>query len=373
MGKAVGGGGYALLKYAEHLARKGHIVSVEGIHKDNPVIKGMDLSIFHTVSCRPGFPRLFKGAGRIDNLMEKIYFSTHLRRFVIRERFDWIIGSLRDSAIKAVKLARLSGSLSANFVYETPPWMEHDLGRLWFEEYKGRFKKSWLRTKKAYRESDVLISTSKLSKRWCDGWLKTKKVNDYVYPGVDEVSLNPSLKKKNQIIYIGRLDIYKNIGFAIEALSLVKNAPPLIIAGSGSMRKELENLARSLNVKVRFKGKVADSEKWRLLQESRVLLFPSLHEGFGMPPLEALLMRTPAICSDKEIFHEVYGNHVEYVPLNDRHAFARKIQFLLENPDYCARKGLEGRKFALEKFSWKKVTAKLESILASELSRRRGK
>ena len=68
-----------------------------------------------------------------------------------QELTDFIIGYLRDSAIKAQRIGKQYNIKVANFVFENPQWMKEDLKDIWEEEWKqDSFKDSWLKTKTAY-------------------------------------------------------------------------------------------------------------------------------------------------------------------------------------------------------------------------------
>ncbi|MFA5581747.1 MAG: glycosyltransferase family 1 protein [Paracoccaceae bacterium] len=62
-----------------------------------------------------------------------------------------------------------------------------------------------------------------------------------------------------------------------------------------------------------------------LLQGARALLFPSLTEGFGLPPLEAAALGVPVICADLPVYHETLGNYPVYLPAQDSYAWQRHI------------------------------------------------
>ncbi len=367
VGTAVGGGGYALYMFAEYLARRNHEVHVFGINKNNVFLKGRELPDTIHLLNRFYFPRKFKGAGRIDNFFEKIFYERTVKRYMKNKGFDYVVGSLRTSALHANYLAKKLKIKSVNFVYESPPWMEHDLGKRWFMEYQGKFKESWEKTKKTYLQSDILISNSKLSQNWCDKWLEKKKVNGYVYPGIeldyaDRIQIK---SKKNQIVYVGRLHRYKNLDLIIKALQKIDDAPTLFIGGRGSEEDYLKDLAKKLNVVVVFSGWISDKEKWKVLKESLFAVFPSSHEGFGMPPMEALACQIPCICSDKEIFKEVYGDNVEYFKEGNVKDLRKKINLLLKDKKYREERGKQGRNYIEKKFSWEKSAEKIEEILNS--------
>lgn len=102
------------------------------------------------------------------------------------------------------------------------------------------------------------------------------------------------------ILYVGRLDRRKGVDWLIKAYSVLVNEMPnayLIIAGEGSHRSRLEQLAKSLQlVNIKFTGYVEETEKRRLMGNADVACFPSLYgESFGIVLIEAMAMGAPVI------------------------------------------------------------------------------
>jgi len=363
LNKNLGGGDYSLIKYFEYLTKWGHEIYFYGVSRENPFFQEYTHPKNFRIYYRYFFPEKIKGSRIINEWINKIYLYTIIKKLINQKKINLVVGSFRLRAVDAVYLAKKTNIKCINFVFESPPWMKKDLGEEWQKEYV-KTKKAWDKTKKAYIESNVLISNSKMSKSYCESWIG-KRVTDYVYPGIDTkvVDCINKQKKKYQIIYIGRLYHSKNINEIIIALSKIKNPPPLKIIGGGEELTNIKKLAREYNIKVEFAGIKGDIEKFKEIKKSLFMVFPSSHEGFGIPPLEALYCGIPCICSDKPIFKEVYGNKVEYFKEHNIDELKNKIEFLLKNPDYCEKRGKEGRKYVKKNFSWQKSAKKIERIL----------
>jgi glycosyltransferase involved in cell wall biosynthesis len=131
-----------------------------------------------------------------------------------------------------------------------------------------------------------------------------------------QLNINKSLKKKKNIIFIGNIKKHKGLNILLDAFLKCKNEGldyELVIVGSRnnfrSMDKKISKRLDSLEkYGVRFTGFIDDNEKWKLLSESALLVQPSLYEGFGYPPLEAMLSGTQALISDISVFKEVYSD-----------------------------------------------------------------
>jgi alpha-1,3-rhamnosyl/mannosyltransferase len=105
-------------------------------------------------------------------------------------------------------------------------------------------------------------------------------------------------------------------------------------AGSGSDRATLGPSLFEL-------GRLDDQHLWALYRGATVFAFPSLHEGFGLPIIEALNQGTALICSDLPVMHEIAASAALYVPASDVQAWADAIDALLT--DQRARRELAER------------------------------
>ena len=119
------------------------------------------------------------------------------------------------------------------------------------------------------------------------------------------------------IIFLGRLAKSKGVADAIEAFSLIHKKKPSVkmwIVGRGI--PEYENQLRSQIAKlgllsfVKFKGFVSESEKFKLLSQARLLLAPSIREGWGLIVPEANLVGTPAVVYDVPGLRDVTKNGI---------------------------------------------------------------
>lgn len=103
-----------------------------------------------------------------------------------------------------------------------------------------------------------------------------------------------------------------------------------------------------------FAGRLSDSEVKALMKHCKAFIQPSLYEGFGMPPLEAMSTGADCIVSDIPVFREIYGNSVWYIDPTD-----------YENIDLdkVMSKPKESNAVILNKFSWEKSAQELWAVL----------
>src|SRR5262249_36117751 len=92
-----------------------------------------------------------------------------------------------------------------------------------------------------------------------------------------------------------------------------------------------------------FTGFLSDEDFAALLQGCRALMFPSLYEGFGMPPLEAMAFGKPVLCSDVTSLPEVAGDAALYFDPRKPHAIAAAIARIETEPELVASLVARGR------------------------------
>ena len=179
------------------------------------------------------------------------------------------------------------------------------------------------------------------------------------------------------LLYLGRLKKYKCIEFPIRILSDIRRTVPEAeywIAGEGDYRADLERIARECGVaeSVRFLGFKDGSEKLALLHESRVLLYTSPKEGWGLSVIEANATGLPCVASDspglrESVQHERTGF---LVPHGDLAALRTRVLELLTDDGLWRRMSAEGETWA-RRYDWDVMAG--ETLALIEESVRRGR
>jgi glycosyltransferase involved in cell wall biosynthesis len=108
---------------------------------------------------------------------------------------------------------------------------------------------------------------------------------------------------------------------------------------------------------VRFLGYLPDETLAILYRLAAVFVFPSLYEGFGLPPLEAMASGTPVVTSNVSSLPEVAGDAAVLVDPYDSHAIMDGIRRVLTNPALAQDLRLKGLVRARE-FSWERSVAR---------------
>jgi glycosyltransferase involved in cell wall biosynthesis len=122
------------------------------------------------------------------------------------------------------------------------------------------------------------------------------------------------------LLYVGGRWSYKNFPFMLEAVArgFSQLGLSLVVAGPPWTPSELADIERlKLTERVRLSARPSDDVLRRLYSNAFAFVFPSLHEGFGLPLLEAMSCGTPVLASDTPIFREVAGTAPAYFDPRD--------------------------------------------------------
>lgn len=192
-------------------------------------------------------------------------------------------------------------------------------------------------------------------------------------PIKDRLLLQSIQKKYNTgakyLLHVGTLNPRKNIGLLINVFAhVVRRFPEYRLVITGKKGWYYEGLfekvdALGLKNKVIFTGYVADEDKPALYSGATLFLFPSLYEGFGLPPLEAMSCGVPVIASKESSIPEVVGKAGVLLPPKDEAAWVREIIRVLGSASL--KKIMIAKSLAQAKqFSWTKTA--LETVKVYE-------
>jgi glycosyltransferase involved in cell wall biosynthesis len=138
---------------------------------------------------------------------------------------------------------------------------------------------------------------------------------------------------------VGTLEPRKNLRLLVEVLQILKtegklNCALLIAGASGWKNAHLYREIQAAGLtedEIRFLGCVPDDDLQSFYSGAQVFLFPSLYEGFGIPPVEAMACGTPVIASDAHPMPEVLGEAAILEPPTSARRFAMAIAKILED------------------------------------------
>lgn len=164
------------------------------------------------------------------------------------------------------------------------------------------------------------------------------------------------------LLYLGRQDPYKGLELLIQAYhqldDTLQEQYPLVIGGKKNPRylKLIEHLIDRLSLKkqVQFLDYIPDEDLPSLYKSATLFIFPSLYEGFGFPPLEAMASGTPVIYSRGSSLEEVIGENGHSFTPNSIPELAQAIQMLLRDKQLRAKIAKKGQQYAAT-FNWQKT------------------
>ena len=174
------------------------------------------------------------------------------------------------------------------------------------------------------------------------------------------------------ILFVGTLEPRKNVPALVQAMALLRREFPVRLAiagGRGWLSDEVFGTVRNLALAdgVVFLGEVSPSHLRPLYCAAEALALPSLYEGFGLPPLEAMACGTPVVVSDAGAVPEVVGDAAVLVSPQDPNDIAEGLGWVLGNHSY--REALIQRGFArAATYSWDRAARETLAIYQRVLS-----
>ncbi len=246
----------------------------------------------------------------------------------------------------------------------TSPLLENIIYKQWLPKVIGRV--------------DAVITPSQHSRTDILNYLPVSPERLYVIHYGMTASFHPLPKKEVKqhlaerfgwsapyILYVGAIEPRKNIGRLIEAFAdLAEEYPLMKLVMAGPRMGEQKTIdsvlaRRKVFDRVVFTGPTA--ELTGLYNGCALFVFPSLYEGFGMPPLEAMACGAPVVCSDTSSLPEVVGDAARLVSPLDTRALAAAMREVLSNSRL--RRGM--RKKGLDRshtFSWERNAAETMDV-----------
>ncbi len=107
---------------------------------------------------------------------------------------------------------------------------------------------------------------------------------------------------------------------------------------------------RKYEITVEFVGRVTEYQKWEILKGSRLLVFPSFFEGFGLPPVEATYADVPCVAYDLPVLRETCGNSLVYVPRGDLDGLRQACEAQLRSSENPERIAINKSRFTFEAY-----------------------
>jgi len=234
-----------------------------------------------------------------------------------------------------------------------------------YKDPRGRLSALWHRFQYRLitRKAERIITVSEFSKAELTRYYKVDPARitviynawqqmERVEPDETIFSRQPALQKGKYYFTMANLLKNKNLPWILRA---AQNAPECVfaVAGGGNLKDAVGKRGLASPPNVLYLGYVTDGAAKALMANCKAFVFPTLYEGFGIPPLEAVACGAPQIfVSDTPCMREVYGPHAAYIDLK---ANAGDVKNILpaEQPAVSV----------LSRYSWRQSAQQLASLL----------
>ena len=218
---------------------------------------------------------------------------------------------------------------------------------------------------KRIKKSDAIITISKYVEKETQEILKVKDSKIItIYPGYSEVFNSGGNEPKkipfpgNYILFVGSIEPRKNLVNLLRAYVLLpeymrKEFKLLLVGFKGWENKEIAELLGQLKGAVNYLGYVNSEELANLYRGASCFIYPSLYEGFGLPPLEAMACGCPVVVSNVTSLPEVCKDAAHYVDPYDVENMAEGMYKVLVDEGMrqtLIQKGLQRAQL----FNWEK-------------------
>lgn len=215
------------------------------------------------------------------------------------------------------------------------------------------------------KDCKAIFTVSNTAKRDICSYYHVSEDFVYVIPNaLEDNSIIEDTRDDGYLLVVGAAYEHKNIHELINNDKYWKDRYKLkIVSAKGSYGDYLKSLVKQRNLEdiIDIKGFVSDKELDELYRNCSALVYPSLWEGFGIPPLEAMRYQKPVILSNIDVFREIFEDAAIYINIGDnqswREAFIKLSNLMLK------KDVLDKEREILHKYSWNKNEKYLQEIL----------
>lgn len=238
---------------------------------------------------------------------------------------------------------------------ENPSWFSNSF----YQSYKFLLPKI---SKKAKR----IFTVSEFSKSEIINKLKANAPIDVIYNGFNPdfvIESKRIIKNDPYILFVGSIDPRKNLIRLIEAMRLVPKNIRLVIVGGNNKSFRNKYCKIEDSDRIHFTGYISEKKLATFYKNAVMFVYPSLYEGFGIPPLEAQAFGIPIVVSDINVFKEVFNDSAIYCDPykieSISSAICRILEYQKSERERLVRKGFQN----VKRFSWDDSAYKINAIL----------
>ncbi len=239
---------------------------------------------------------------------------------------------------RAGRIARRHRAMLAILSFETPNWIEEMLG----ERRSPRAFHYW---GKAAREAHLILSLTQLGSKYAEQYYAAfhkDLMYDHCYPAINSYvcdAVGDVAKDKRIIVMTRFTDAHKNSQSVLELInSSLRHYTLELMNGVGEIPAGFVKLLRArcsqYDVDLQVRERMSDRDKFIDLKKAQLLVFPSLFEGFGIPPIEAQYCGTRVLAFDLPVLREVNRGRegIDFVTRGDSEALKRRMVEMIAEP-----------------------------------------
>lgn len=359
-----GGGERRYHELAQLLKQRHDVHMVSWQYWDGParIVMG---GVTHHGTGRP--PRFYARNGR-RRWQEAAGFAARALPVLVRQRFDVIdCGSVPFLPMFSAALAsRLTGArlVATWFEFWDAYWLSYGAG--------ASARAARLVERIAARLGHAHIAISETTAMRMAARRPARIPVAVIEPGadIDAIQHVPDVEKSVDVVFAGRLNAQKNVALLLYAIAAAKRDGARLrcgIIGDGPERERLEQLAQQLAIddRVQFHGRIEDDTAYyAAIKAARLFAWPSVAEGFGLAPLEAMACGVPPVIAASPFSATqalVHDGRTGLVAAAEPAAFATAIRHLLDDDDARRMIGSAAKARAAQS-TWAAMTQAVERV-----------
>ncbi len=221
---------------------------------------------------------------------------------------------------------------------------------------------------KLMKKSDIILVLNEMDKQYLVNKGIQKDKIKIISGGVNlkDIKKVKATKKIYDGCFIGRFHPQKGIFELIDIWKLVvkkiKNAKLAIIGwGDEKTVKRLKEYSKEIKHNIEFLGFLDGKKKFEVLKSSKVFLFPSNYESWGLVGCEAMAAELPVVAYDLPIFKQIFKKGMVRIPLHDKEKFSSAVIKLLKNTKHYNKIKNDAIEMA-KKFDWDELRKNTKNI-----------
>lgn len=178
----------------------------------------------------------------------------------------------------------------------------------------------------------------------------------------DDYPARAGLEAGGYVVALANTQVHKNISVLLKAFALETLRDVNLVLFGAHSKDDFEAMGHVVPDNVKFLGRVSDEQLAGLMRQAGAFACPSLTEGFGLPPLEAMALGCPVIIAPCGALTEVCGEAALQADPHSPQAWAEAVRQLLDDPQHAARLSARGKEWSRQ-FTWERAARNLWAIL----------